>query len=130
MSGGKTSEENLFKFLRHLGLYEEAGKNKRQRPDTDTSSDSAVEDQVIELYDGDVRKFVRPTREFVVSCHEEEQDLQTADSLSCLSFEQTIPSKFMMGTNQGNVISCRLSPKQGTNSQLLAAWNKVSSSVF
>ena len=78
----------------------------------------------------DVRKFVRPTREFVVSCHEEEQDLQTADSLSCLSFEQTIPSKFMMGTNQGNVISCRLSPKQGTNSQLLAAWNKVSSSVF
>jgi len=58
MSGGKTSEENLFKFLRHLGLYEEAGKNKRQRPDTDTSSDSAVEDQVIELYDGDVKKFV------------------------------------------------------------------------
>ena len=49
---------SLFKFLRHLGLYEEAGKNKRQRPDTDTSSDSAVEDQVIELYDGDVKKFV------------------------------------------------------------------------
>ena len=78
----------------------------------------------------DVRNFVRPTRQFVVTCQEGDQQVERADSLSCLSFEQTIPSKFMMGTNQGNVISCRLSPKQGTNSQLLAAWKKVSSSVI
>ena len=78
----------------------------------------------------DVRKFVSPTRQFVVSCQEGEQELERADALSCLSFEQTIPSKFMMGTNQGNVISCRLSPKQGTNSQLLAAWEKVSCSLI
>ena len=65
-----------------------------------------------------------------LGCEEEDEGLEMADSLSCLSFEQTIPSKFMMGTNQGNVISCRLSPKQGTNSQLLASWKKVGSSVI
>ena len=78
----------------------------------------------------DLRKFVTPTRQFVVSCQEGQTEVERADSLSCLSFEQTIPSKFMMGTNQGNVISCRLSPKQGTNSQLLAAWEKVSSCLW
>ena len=58
MSGGKTSEENLFKFLKHLGLYEESGRNKRQRAGPDTSSDTIVESEVAELYDGDVKKFV------------------------------------------------------------------------
>ena len=72
----------------------------------------------------DVRKFVSPTREYVVSCDEGEEDVGRADSLSCLSFEPTIPSKFQMGTNQGNVISCRLTPKVGTSSLLLSAWRK------
>ena len=73
----------------------------------------------------DIRKFERPTRQFIVSCDEGEDDVSKADAISCLSFEQTIPSKFLMGTNQGNVISCRMTPKVGNTSLLLSAWRKV-----
>jgi len=58
MSGGKASEENLFKFLKHLGIYEEMDRNKRQRGGGDTSTDSTVESDVTELFDTDVKKFV------------------------------------------------------------------------
>ena len=73
----------------------------------------------------DIRKFERPTRQFIVSCDEGEDDVSKADAISCLSFEQTIPSKFLMGTNQGNVISCRMTPKVGNTSLLLSAWRQV-----
>ena len=59
MSGGKASEENVFKFLKHLGIYEEMDRNKRQRGGGDTSTDSdRVESDVTELFDADVKKFV------------------------------------------------------------------------
>jgi len=56
MSGGKTSEENFFKFLKHLGIYEEMDRNKRGQ--RDTTADSTVDSEVTELFDTDVKKFV------------------------------------------------------------------------
>ena len=59
MNGGKASEDNVFKFLRHLGIYEELDRNKRgQRGGGDTSTDSEVMTEVAELFDTDVKKYV------------------------------------------------------------------------
>ena len=54
MSNGKVSEDNLFKFLKHLGVYEEE-KNKRGRNDT---SNDQVDQDVLDLFDGDVKKYI------------------------------------------------------------------------
>ena len=39
--------------------------------------------------------------------------------INSLSFEPTIPSKFMVGTEQGGVIICRMQAKSGTNDWIL-----------
>ena len=39
--------------------------------------------------------------------------------INCLSFEPTIPSKFMVGTEQGGVIITRMQAKAGTNDWVL-----------
>ena len=40
--------------------------------------------------------------------------------INSLSFEPTIPSKFMVGTEQGGVVVCRMQAKAGTNDWILA----------
>ena len=40
--------------------------------------------------------------------------------INCLSFEPTIPSKFMVGTEQGGVVVARMQAKAGTNDWILA----------
>ena len=56
MSNGKVSEDNLFKFLKHLGVYEEDRSKKGRAAAVDTSND--VDTEVNEMFDGDVKKFV------------------------------------------------------------------------
>ena len=43
--------------------------------------------------------------------------------INCLSYEPTISSKFLVGTDQGSVVSCRMQPKQGTNEMILAEFD-------
>ena len=43
--------------------------------------------------------------------------------INCLCFEPTISSKFMVGTDQGSVVSCRMQPKQGSNEMILGEFN-------
>ena len=57
MSNGKISEENLFKFLKHLGIYEE-DRNKKRGGGDSSYADSQVDAEITELFDGDVKKFV------------------------------------------------------------------------
>jgi len=54
-NGSKISEENLFKFLRHLGVCEEDRKSQRRA--NDSSSDS-LDPELSELVEGDVKKFI------------------------------------------------------------------------
>ena len=42
-----------------------------------------------------------------------------------MAYEPTIPSNFMVGTDQGNVVKCRLQSKLGSKSVFLASWQKV-----
>merc|ERR1712029_1214350 len=56
MNNGKITEDNLFKFLKHLGVHEE-DKGKKGRGAADTCGDP-VDPEVLDLFDGDVRKFV------------------------------------------------------------------------
>ena len=58
MSNGKISEENLFKFLKHLGIYEEDRNKKRGGGGDSSYADSQVDAEITELFDGDVKKFV------------------------------------------------------------------------
>ena len=43
--------------------------------------------------------------------------------INCLSYEPTISSKFLVGTDQGSVVSCRMQPKHGTNEMILAEFD-------
>ena len=52
----QVTDEVLFKFYKQLGLYED---EKQQR--TGKSTASAVDPEVTELFDGDLKKFVNET---------------------------------------------------------------------
>jgi len=59
MSNGKVTDEQLFKCLRLLGIYQEEEKlNKRGgRSQSDVSGES-VDPELLALFDGDIKKFV------------------------------------------------------------------------
>ena len=57
----------------------------------------------------DIRNIKKATREFLVVVDEDETDPEKAEGVNSLSFESTIPSKFMIGTDKGKIISCRSS---------------------
>lgn len=55
----------------------------------------------------DTRKLSEPTDTLILDAvKEEEQNLSNALGASCLEYETTIPTRFMVGTEQGVVISC------------------------
>ena len=55
-NGQKITEDNLFKFLKHMGVYDEDQKTNQRR--NDASNDSTVDAQVTAMFDGDIKKFV------------------------------------------------------------------------
>jgi len=58
MNNGKVSDENLFKFLKELGVCEE----ERGKPGGRGRDDRvAIPDDVKDLFDGDIKKFVNET---------------------------------------------------------------------
>ena len=63
------------------------------------------------------------TRDFLIVLDEDETDAEKAEGVNSLSFESTIPSKFMIGTDKGKVISCRMQPKQGAKSLILSTFD-------
>ena len=60
MSNGKVTDENLFKCLRLLGIYQEEEKqNKRGANRTqDLTGGESVDPELLALFDGDIKKFV------------------------------------------------------------------------
>ena len=50
-------------------------------------------------------------------------DNSISKGINSLSFEPTIPSKFMVGTEQGGVIICRMQAKSGTNDWILGEFD-------
>ena len=67
----------------------------------------------------DIRNFSKSFRELLVVTDESEM---IGDGVSCLTYEQTIPSNFMLGTDQGRVVTARLQSKSGSNSLLMNSW--------
>ena len=57
MSNGKVSEEQLFKCLRLLGIYQEEEKSGRRSTST-VDGGEAPDLELLALFDGDVKKFV------------------------------------------------------------------------
>ena len=76
----------------------------------------------------DIRNFKTSTRDFLVVVDEEETDPEKAECVSCLSFEPTIPSKFMVGTGRGKIISSRMQPKQGSTNMILSTFDDLQTS--
>lgn len=58
-NGQKISEENLFKFLKHLGLHAEDKDKGAQKKGQNTNND--VDPELTELLDGDAKKFINET---------------------------------------------------------------------
>ena len=59
MSNGKVTDEQLWKFLKLLGLSEEEDKSgRRGGRSQDLGGGDAVDPELAELFDGDVKKFV------------------------------------------------------------------------
>ena len=54
----------------------------------------------------DTRKLSEPTETLIIDLSKEEQTMANALGASCLEYEPTIPTRFMVGTEQGKVISC------------------------
>ena len=52
------------------------------------------------------------------------QQWQFPGGVTSLAYDQTMPSKFMVGTSRGNVVSCKISTKNGVN-PILGTWEKV-----
>ena len=58
------------------------------------------------ITDHNIRNFSSPVRQYCMeSAHTKNQEFPPG--INSLSFEPTIPSKFMVGTEQGGVIICR-----------------------
>ena len=70
----------------------------------------------------DIRNFGKSFREFLVVPEGAEEAVSMGDGVSCLTYEQTIPSNFMIGTDQGRVITARLQSKLGSNSLMMNSW--------
>ena len=66
----------------------------------------------------DIRDMTQPVNQFLL-LPTEETNPEFSLGINCLSFEPTISSKFMVGTDQGSVVCCRMQPKQGTNDMIL-----------
>ena len=70
-----------------------------------------------------VRNFSSPVRQYCMeSAHTKNPEFPPG--INSLSFEPTIPSKFMVGTEQGGVIICRMQAKTGTNDWILGEFDK------
>lgn len=55
----------------------------------------------------DTRKLSEPTENLILDAAKpEEQSMANAMGASCLEYEPTIPTRFMVGTEQGVVINC------------------------
>ncbi|XP_076264362.1 dynein, axonemal, intermediate chain 2 [Rhynchophorus ferrugineus] len=55
----------------------------------------------------DIRKLSEPTETLILDyAKDEEQNMANALGASCLEYEPTIPTRFMVGTEQGIVVSC------------------------
>ncbi|RZC38774.1 dynein intermediate chain 3, ciliary [Asbolus verrucosus] len=54
----------------------------------------------------DTRKMSEPTETLILDISKEDQSMSNALGASCLEYETTIPTRFMVGTEQGKVISC------------------------
>ena len=66
----------------------------------------------------DIRNFKSPSRDFLVSV----DNIKDGEGVNCLSYDPTIPSKFLIGTAQGSVFSCRMQPKIGSESLFLTTF--------
>lgn len=56
----------------------------------------------------DIRKMGEPTDKLYL---DKKQEFQNAQGAYCLEYEPTMPTKFMVGTEQGNIISCNRKAK-------------------
>ncbi|XP_064216038.1 dynein intermediate chain 3, ciliary isoform X2 [Tribolium castaneum] len=54
----------------------------------------------------DTRKLSEPTETLILDISKDDQSMTNALGASCLEYEPTIPTRFMVGTEQGKVISC------------------------
>ena len=70
----------------------------------------------------DIRNFGKSFREFLVIPEGPDEAGIMGDGVSCLTYEQTIPSNFMIGTDQGRVVTARLQSKLGSNSLMMNSW--------
>ncbi|XP_023346915.1 dynein intermediate chain 3, ciliary [Eurytemora carolleeae] len=59
----------------------------------------------------DIRKFVEPLESLILDPCGDKGSLSKAQGASCIEYEPTIPTKFMVGTEQGNVFSCNRKAK-------------------
>ena len=70
-----------------------------------------------------VRNIKQPVRQYKMeSSYSKNQEFPPG--INSLSFEPTIPSKFMVGTEQGGVIITRMQAKAGTNDWVLGEFEK------
>ena len=76
----------------------------------------------------DSPKYIYIYREFLVATEEGETDPDMAEAVTCLAFEPTMPSKFMVGTRRGRVVSCRMAPKQGSSNMILGVFDDMTKS--
>ena len=67
-------------------------------------------------------------REFLVATEEGETNPDMSEAVTCLAFEPTMPSKFMVGTRRGRVVSCRMAPKQGSSNMILGVFDDMKKS--
>ena len=63
-----------------------------------------------------------------MATEEGETDPDMAEAVTCLAFEPTMPSKFMVGTRRGRVVSCRMAPKQGSSNMSLGVFDDMTKS--
>ena len=72
----------------------------------------------------DIRKYKEPTEILVLDPvkNEANQSLQNAHGASCLEFETSIPTKFMVGTDRGCVFLCNKKAKAVTE-RIAATYN-------
>ena len=63
-----------------------------------------------------------------MSKEEGETDPEMSEAVTCLAFEPTMPSKFMVGTRRGRVVSCRMAPKQGSSNMILGVFDDMKKS--
>ena len=70
----------------------------------------------------DIRKFGKCYKELKVGV---DNDNDIGEGITCMTYEPTIPSNFMVGTGQGNVLTCKVQSKEGVTPQILNTWQKV-----